>query len=418
MIAEVLSTGNEVLLGDIVDTNSSFLCRRLKEIGIAVAKISAVGDTLEDISRVLEAISTRTDICIVTGGLGPTGDDITAEACAMAAGTKLKLNKNALESMNRFFAQRGYPMTPANEKQAMLPSGAAVLENNFGTAPGFSIQVNTCLFFFMPGVPVEMKKMFSNEVKPILAKITGGVEEIQVERLMVFGLPESVVGEKLTGFEQAFPGIHLGFRARFPMIEVKLVDQLKTGQKNNAGVGSTLDLKTAKSWVAKKLGKKVISEQGLTLAQEVGRLLSERKQTLSVAESCTGGLIANLITDVSGASDYFFFSATTYANEAKVNILNVAEKTLIDHGAVHEKTAEQMAVGAKQAGQTDWAISTTGIAGPTGGTDEKPVGTVCIGLAGPFGVSARRLVLNMGDRERNKQIFAAAALEMLRRQLI
>ncbi len=414
MIAEVLSTGDEVLLGDITDTNSSFLCRKLKEVGVAVGQITAVGDDVAVISQALETIAGRADICLVTGGLGPTQDDLTARACADAAGVPLELNTHAMASMTAYFEKRGWgdKISPANEKQAWLPKGAGGLENNSGTAPGFDMKINNCRFFFMPGVPSEMRQMFAGQVKPRLLEITGDTGEIQVERLMVFGLPESVVGEKLSGFDTRFTGIALGFRARFPLIEVKLVAQV--GERFDKSQG----LKDAKDWVSEQLGRKVISYQGLTLAQETGRLLTKAGQTLSVAESCTGGLIANLITDVAGASDYFLFSAITYANEAKMNILKVSQKTLEDHGAVHEQTAIEMAKGVRRAGCSDWAVSTTGIAGPTGGTDEKPVGTVCIGVAGPDGASARRFVLDTGDRCRNKELFAATALEMLRRQLV
>ena len=409
MIAEILSTGNEVLLGDIVDTNSSYLCRRLKEIGITVAGITAVGDDVETICRRLQRIAGRADVCLVTGGLGPTQDDVTAEACAAAAGTELALDNRALASMEVFFAMRGYEITPANRKQAMLPAGADVIENNWGTAPGFGMTIKACRFFFMPGVPSEMTAMFRARIRPQLSEMTGDAGEINVQRLMVFGLGESAVGERLDGFDERFPGIHLGFRARFPLIEVKLVA--------GGDDGPEPDMAGAKDWIAVQLGSKVISHEGLTLAEETGRLLARAGQTLSVAESCTGGLIANMITDVPGASDYFLFSATTYANSAKTDILGVGAQTLIDHGAVHEETAREMAAGARRAGRSDWAVSTTGIAGPAGGTDEKPVGTVCIGVAGPDGASARRFVRNMGDRGRNKQIFAAIALEMLRREL-
>ncbi|MCG8632890.1 MAG: CinA family nicotinamide mononucleotide deamidase-related protein [Desulfobacterales bacterium] len=410
MIAEVLSTGDEVLLGDITDTNSSFLCRRLKEAGIAVGGITAVGDDVNVISHAIETIAARADICLVTGGLGPTRDDLTAEACAEASGAPLERNDVALASMTAYFEKRGWGknLSRVNEKQAWLPKGAGVLENHNGTAPGFDITIGNCRFFFMPGVPSEMRLMFTGQVKPRLLELTGETGEITVERLMVFGLPESVVGEKLEGFYTRFPEFSLGFRARFPMIEVKLVARQEDGP----------DINAAKDWVSEQLGRKVISSRGLTLAQETGRLLTEAGQTLSVAESCTGGLIASLITDVAGASEYFLFSATTYANSAKMNILKVSRKTLEDNGAVHELTAQEMAEGARKAGGSDWAVSTTGIAGPTGGTGEKPVGTVCIGVAGPDGASARRFVLDTGDRGRNKLLFAATALEMLRRQLV
>ncbi len=418
MIAHVLSTGNEVLLGDIIDTNAAFLCRRLKNSGITVAKTSAVPDDLDALVKEFETIAETADVCAVTGGLGPTSDDLTAEACARAANVDIELNASALASMETYFARRGFELTPANEKQAMLPKGADVLENFCGTAPGFAMTIKQCRFFFMPGVPREMEKMFDQAVKPQLFEMTGHAGEIEVIRLMVFGMHESKVGEVLSDFTDQFQGIHLGFRARFPMIEVKLSQIPGKDTKEKSAKDHKCDMGQAKKWVAKRLGRKVISDQGLTLAQEVGRLLSERGQTLSVAESCTGGLIANLITDVAGASDYFLFSATTYANSAKENVLKVSRQTLEDNGAVHETTAAEMAAGVKATGRSDWAVSTTGIAGPTGGTEAKPVGTVCIGVAGPAGVSAKRFVLDTGMRERNKQLFAAMALEMLRRELV
>ncbi|MCG8614876.1 MAG: competence/damage-inducible protein A [Desulfobacterales bacterium] len=410
MIAEVLSTGDEVLLGDITDTNSSFLCRRLKEAGITVTGITAVGDDVGAIGQAIKTIAGRADICLVTGGLGPTRDDVTALACAKAASVGLEENPEAFTGMEAFFKKRGFEMTAANRKQAMLPVGATVIENRNGTAPGFEMRVDRCRFFFMPGVPSEMRIMFKQGVRPRLFEMTGNPEEIRVVRLMVYGLGESAVGEKLEGFEERFNRLSLGFRAVFPMIEVKVVDHAE------AGCG-TAELDAAVAWIKDQLGRKIISDRGLTLAEEVGRLLTDKGQTLSVAESCTGGLISHLVTDVAGASSYFLLSATTYANNAKTDILGVKNQTLEDHGAVHEETAREMAEGVRRAGRSDWGISTTGIAGPTGGTDDKPVGTVCIGVAGPDGASARRFVLDIGSRERNKQLFAATALEMLRREL-
>ncbi len=405
MITEILSTGDELLLGDITDTNSRYLCRRLKAAGLRVSRITAVGDDVHGIKRALKAISGRAQICLVTGGLGPTQDDLTAQAAAQAAGTELALNSQALESMRLFFETRNYELTQINKKQARLPQTARVMENTHGTAPGFDMDIAGCRFFFMPGVPLEMKHMFTLKVLPEIVQMTGGTPDIRIERIMVFGLGESMVQEKLLAFNERFPELDLGFRARFPLIEVKILTHSKD-----------MDMGAAKEWILTRLGANVVSGQGLTLAQEIGRLLSESGQTLAVAESCTGGLISNMITDVAGASDYFLLSATTYANAAKMDVLGVAEQTLIDHGAVSEPTAREMAVGARRAGKADWAVATTGIAGPTGGTDEKPVGTVCIGVASPHGVFTRRVVRDMGERERNKQMFAALALDMLRRE--
>lgn len=420
MIAEILSTGDEVLLGDIVDTNSGYLCERLKEMGIFVQQITAVGDSVTRISHAIGKIAQRVDICLVTGGLGPTQDDLTAKACAGAAKEELVLNPRALETMVAYFEKRGFEITLDNKKQAMLPESAGVLVNRNGTAPGFTMSMGKCTFYFMPGVPSEMKSMFEEEVKPELSDIFGLTREIFIERLTIFGLPESRVGALLEGFDAKFPGMNLGFRAKFPFIEVKIVCPLEES------VGSAKDrfetikkvMDTARRWAISRLENKVISPRGRSLEQEVGRLLKEKKFTLAIAESCTGGLISNLVTDVAGSSDYFLFSAITYSNEAKMNILKVSQNTLEAHGAVHEHTALEMALGVRKAGNADWGISTTGIAGPTGGIVDKPVGTVCIGIAGPGFETAKQYTFDFGSRARNKKMFAAIALEVLRRRLM
>lgn len=414
----VFSTGNEVLFGDIVDTNSAFLCRQLKRSGVTVIKTSAVRDDMTALVSEIKSIASAADVCVMTGGLGPTSDDLTAQALAKAAGVNIKLDSPALNSMKKYFDKRQLTLTSANEKQAMLPEGARFMENRHGTAPGFSMTIGNCRFFCMPGVSKEMKQMFELNVRPQLNEITGHAGEIQVISLMVFDMPESRVEKALSGFSVQFPGIHLGFRLRFPMVEVKLSRLKGVMSHSPKDLDGAAEMTQAKQWVMERIGPKVISDQGLTLAQEVGRLLTLRGQTLSVAESCTGGLIAHLVTDVAGASDYFLFSATTYANSAKEAILNVSRNTLETKGAVDETTALEMAIGVRTAGRSDWAVSTTGIAGPSGGTDAKPVGTVCIGVAGPLGSHSQKYMLDSGDRERNKQRFAAMALEMLRRELV
>ena len=406
--AEILSTGDEVLLGDITDTNSSFLCGKLKELGIRTRRITAVGDEEAEIAETLKAIAGRADLCLVTGGLGPTRDDLTASAAARAAGVTLEMRHDALDFMKVYFKRRGFELTPENEKQALLPVTAAILENDCGTAPGFSMEMDGCTFYFMPGVPSEMKAMVAAHVVPALKARLGLERDIPIERLTVFGLGESKVGALLEGFESEFSGIRLGFRADFPVIEVKLVQSQ----------GDASDMAAAKAWAVERLENKVVSLEGRSLAAEVGHLLSQRGETLAVAESCTGGLIANWLTNVSGSSDYFLLSAVTYANEAKEGVLGVKHQTLLDNGAVHETTALEMAQGTRKQGGSDWGISTTGIAGPTGGTPDKPVGTVCIGLSGPGMDRAKRYVFRFEDRYRHKLIFAATALEVLRRELV
>jgi len=413
MIAHILSTGDEVLLGDIIDTNSGFLCQGLKEMGIEVQKIMAVGDDVESIAKVIKEISIDADICLVTGGLGPTQDDLTALACTRASGSRLELNQKALVSMTAYFAKRGFVLNQDNEKQAMLPETSRVLINHNGTAPGFYMKINHCLFFFMPGVPSEMKLMFEQEIKPVLADEFNLKDDILIERLTVFGLPESRVGSLLKEFKTKFPRMRLGFRADFPVIEVKIMLTSYDKDSNKA----VSDIGAAKQWAIDRLENKVVSEKGLSIAQELGQWLTKKKKTLAIAESCTGGLIANMVTDVAGSSDYFLFSGITYSNDAKINILGVNQQTIVECGAVHERTALEMARGARLKAGADFAISTTGIAGPGGGTKEKPVGMVCIGLAGSSVSMARTYTFSFGDRLRNKKMFAMMALELLRRHL-
>lgn len=444
MRAEILSTGDEVLLGDLVDTNSGFLCDRLKQMGIVVSQITAIGDDVDAVTETMLRISLRARLCLVTGGLGPTRDDITARACARAANKPLVLNQQARASMQAYFDRRGFALTPDNEKQAWLPASADVLVNHHGTAPGFCFLLHQCWFYCMPGVPSEMKQMMETRVVPHIVKTFALKTSLHIRRLTVFGLHESKVGALLDGFDDRFPGIRLGFRASFPTIEVKLVydaaragnidgksmiksmvtddASMDTGSRNPDTINTPIKepqayITGAGQWVEDQLKNKVVSFTGLSLEAEVGRLLTRRGQTLSVAESCTGGLISHLITEVPGSSDYFLLSAVTYANTAKIKILNVNPKTLETHGAVHETTALEMASGARQISGSDWAVSTTGIAGPGGGPTQKTVGTVCIGLAGPGVAISQTYTFRFDDRSKNKKMFAAMALETLRRHL-
>ncbi len=413
MIVQILSTGDEVLLGDIVDTNSTYLCRAMKDMGLRVERITAVGDDVEKITHVLKDVSFYADICLVSGGLGPTSDDVTALACSWAAGVELQLDQKALTAMKSYYMKKGYEWTGDNEKQAMLPIGSQMMTNHNGTAPGFYIQLNQCLFFFMPGVPAEMKLMLEKEVRPVLAKKFGRNQALLMERLTVFGLPESRAGALLKGFHENFPGMRLGFRVDFPLIEVK-ISLSNTFREKEASAGES---QRAKNWVMDRLENKVVSEKGLSIAEEVGQLLAAQHKTLAIAESCTGGLISSMITDVAGSSGYFLFSGITYSNDGKINILNVHKKTILDHGAVHEETAREMAEGARLKAGADLGISTTGIAGPGGGTAEKPVGMVCIGLAADGVSMAKTYRFSLDDRAMNKKMFAMTALELLRRYL-
>ena len=415
MRAEILSTGDEVLWGDIDDSNASWLSRKLREYGVDVSRISCVGDDITAIGTIMDEISSRCDLVMVTGGLGPTSDDLSAQAAAVATGDELLLNSAAFESMTAYFTRKGWEMTKGNEKQAMLPSKATMMENTCGTAPGFFLDHGTARFYFMPGVPREMKTMFRRHVLPELDARQPVRHTAVLCRLTVFGLPESKTGRQLKAFHQAFPGMRLGFRASFPFIQVKFGSDPFAGA---AGRVTPEKMAAAKAWVLERLGRFVISTEGLSMEATVGELLRQRGQTLAVAESCTGGLIASQLTDVSGSSDYFLLSAVTYANEAKMSVLGVKKETLALHGAVHEQTALEMALGVREKAGADWGISTSGIAGPGGGSDTRPVGMVCIGVAGPDAARAFTYTFSYGDRGMNKKMFAAMALERLRRELV
>ena len=413
MKAEILATGDEIRSGALVDSNSAHIARELEETGVEVVRHSSVGDDPQSIVSILQEIACRADIAVVTGGLGPTDDDLTAAAAARAAGVELVLDPRALDLVEAFFKARQRPLTPANKKQALLPAGAICLMNPVGTAPGFQLKLNHCEIFFLPGVPFEMRQMLTTEVLPRLIQLQGQTRSFRlVKNLSTFGLTESATAEHLEGFKERFPHIKLGFRAKFPEIHVKLYgsgpeeDELRS------------QLAMAEDWVTQQLGDRIFSNTGEPLEQAVGNLLRSRNETLAVAESCTGGLIADLITEVPGSSDYFKLSAVTYANSAKIRILGVSSGTLDIHGAVSEETAGEMAQGVQRISGASYGLATSGIAGPGGGTDGKPVGTVCIGLATFDSVNTRRYHFTFDNRRLNKRIFAAAALELLRRKLL
>lgn len=412
MIAEILSTGDEIRSGALIDSNSAHIARKLEEIGIEVVRHNCVGDQLDLLVGILREIGNRCDIAVVTGGLGPTRDDLSAQAASDAADAALEFSDAAMASVKAFFKGRKYTMSRSNEKQAMLPRGAECLQNPVGTAPGFGIKIGRCIFYFLPGVPFEMRKMLRDQVMPRIEQLQGSKSTSRVRTISTFGLPESAVGEKIDDLNGMFSEIKVGLRASFPEIQIKLY-----GRSADAAL---LDrqLGRAEKFILDKIGEKVFSVDGEAMETVVGRILRKKGASLAVAESCTGGLIANQLTEVPGSSDYFLFSGVTYANEAKVQVLGVSADTLKNSGAVDEQTALEMAVGARKIAGATYGLSTTGIAGPGGGTPEKPVGTVCIGLAGPRGATARRHHFPFGRRRMNKRIFAMTALDQLRRALL
>ncbi|MBF0233890.1 MAG: CinA family nicotinamide mononucleotide deamidase-related protein, partial [Desulfamplus sp.] len=292
--AEIFSTGDEVLWGDIDDTNASWLARKLRESGIEITRITCTGDRLEDIAGIIQEISARADIALVTGGLGPTSDDLSAEAAALATGDTIVLNQKALTSMQSYFNKRELKMSDDNKKQAMLPSKAGVMENFFGTAPGFHISCNRATIFFMPGVPREMKPMYEKSVLPRIKDLFAANTAINssslISRFKIFGLPESKVGSRLKGFNDHFPQLKLGFRSTIPIIEVKF------STISQDIIESQKQMEQASQWISSRLDGYIFSNTGLSMEQELGRVLASRKKTIAVAESCTGGLIGSMLT--------------------------------------------------------------------------------------------------------------------------
>lgn len=412
MKAEILATGDEIRSGALVDSNSAHIARKLEEAGIEVVRHSSVGDDLDAIVSILQEIAVRADIAVVTGGLGPTADDLTLSAAAAAAGVGVDQDPRALGSVEAFFKAHKRPVSKANMKQALLPIGANCIINPVGSAPGFHLKIKHCEIFFLPGVPFEMKAMLSGEVLPRLIQLMGRDSHVRlVQTLSTFGLTESATADQLKGFKKRFPSLKLGFRANFPEIQVKLYG---SGPQESE---LRRQMARAEDWVTQRLGNRIFSTSGESLEGAVGKLLRARHATLAVAESCTGGLIADLLTEVPGSSDYFLLSAVTYANAAKMKVLGVAADTLQRHGAVSEAVAREMAQGVQRVSAATYGLATSGIAGPGGGTDAKPVGTVCIALATADSVSGRRYHFAFGNRHLNKKMFAAVALNMLRRVL-
>ncbi|MDY6791234.1 MAG: competence/damage-inducible protein A [Thermodesulfobacteriota bacterium] len=413
MKAEILATGDEIRSGALIDSNSAHISQKLEEKGIAVIRHSCVGDDPHILTAILREIGSRTDICIVTGGLGPTSDDLTSEVAAKAAGVNLVINQEALNSVENFFKIRKRLFTSSNKKQAMLPKGSDCLFNPIGSAPGFSLKINKCLFFFLPGVPPEMRKMLLDKVLPRIEKLQGKIRTYCRNRMIpTFGLTEAAVNEKLSDFPNLFKQLKLGLRANFPVIQVKLYG---TGKDEN-DLNELLDKAT--DWISHKFGQRIVSINGKSMERVVADLLVEKKATVAIAESCTGGLISHLVTNVSGSSDFFLFSGVTYSNNAKIKVLGVSPSTLEKNGAVHEETAKEMAKGARRISNATYGLSTTGIAGPDGGTESKPVGTVCIGVATPDTVYAHRFHFSSFNRPMNKKIFAMTALDLLRKELL
>jgi len=406
MTCAVLSIGTELTRGELANSNGAWLAAELTAIGFEVTEHVVVDDDRGRIVEALRRLAQRARVVVSTGGLGPTTDDVTTEAVAAAVGAALARDAASLDHIRRRVEKAGRTMTPSNAKQADFPEGADILPNPIGTAPGFGVRIGECVAFFMPGVPREMKRMFEEQVAPRVRALASN--NLFQSRLRTFGLPESAVGEKLAGVEQAFPGTTIGYRAHFPEIEVKVLAKA-------ASHASARDLcERATAEVRARLGSYAYGEADDTFAGVVGRALRARGWTLAIAESCTGGLVGHMLTREPGASDFLLLDAVTYANSAKSQILGVDEETIRWHGAVSPEVAGAMAEGARRVSGADVALSLTGIAGPSGGSDAKPVGTVYVALARADGATEVVHRVFAGDRAQIQLLASYAGLRMLR----
>ena len=419
MTCAVLSIGTELTRGELVNSNAAWLAAALTDLGFDVVEHSAVDDNRERIIAALERLSKFADVIVCTGGLGPTTDDLTTVAVASALGVGVVRDEGSLDHIRRRFERLGRTMSGSNEKQADFPSGSTVLPNPIGTAAGFEIRLQRARAYFMPGVPHEMKRMFDEQVVPRIRDIAPN-DSHQI-RFRTFGSPESVVGEKLAGVEDAFPGVTIGYRAHFPEIEVKVLARLPGPGSRRPGDVRPADpqaivrdlAERAAAEVRTRLGDIVYGDGDDTFAGVVGRALRTRGWTLAIAESCTGGLVAHMITKEPGASDYLLLDAVTYANSAKQAVLGVDEDVLRGHGAVSPECAGGMAEGARRVSGSDVALSITGVAGPGGGTDAKPVGLVYLAVATAKGTEVKECRFN-GDRSWIQTLAAYVGLQMLR----
>lgn len=407
--ASILSIGNEVLSGRTVDTNASHIARQLGMVGIPVVSTYTVADELDAITRALDRAVGEADVIVTTGGLGPTDDDLTRQAFADFLRVDLVLREDLLEQLRRFFRRRGVDMAEKNAIQAHVPSGTAAIENEMGTAPGIRAECHGKVFFALPGVPREMHHMLEQSVLPELRRYGHG-QAIVVRRLRCFGAGESTIAGMLGGAMA---------RGRNPLVNCTAhagIVTLEIVATSTAREEAEMLAASEESSLRETLGRLVYGVADQTLAGVVGPRLAEQHKTLAVAESCTGGLLAKLITDIPGSSRYFACGWVTYGNEAKNRELGVPMAVIEADGAVSEPVAAAMAQGARSNAGVDLAVGITGIAGPDGGSEQKPVGLVYISVCGHDGTDTSRNIFSH-DRSSVRLRAAQTALNMLRLRL-
>lgn len=420
---ETICTGDELLTGLTSDTNSRFFQEALlNRTGLTVRRGVVVGDDRADIIEALHQAAERADVVLVSGGLGPTTDDLTAECAAAAAGVPLVLSAEAMQHIEARFKARGIALSENNRRQAMVPQGADVVLNAEGSAPMFSLSLRSgergrgegrdqhCTFFFVPGVPREYRHLVSEHVVPRIAALKQGTETRKLALLKTVGLPESHLDERVRPLAAKYPQVLFGFRTHPPENHLKLLASGANEQETSA----LLEKVVAEARVL--LGATCFARDAETMPGVVLAKLVEKKQFLALAESCTGGMMAEQLTAEAGASKAFYGCACTYVDDAKAKWAHVPEGLIAQFGPVSSEAAEAMAKGVRSSTGAHWAVSTTGWAGPTGGDAENPVGTVYIGIAGPDGVKVEKHRFH-GDRERVRSFASAIAFDLLRKRL-
>jgi nicotinamide-nucleotide amidase len=411
MKAEIISIGDELLLGQVIDTNSAWIGQELNKIGIHVHYKSSVSDSKYSILEALTESETRSNIVVITGGLGPTKDDITKTTLCDFFGTSLVLNEDVLKWVQSIFKNRNLPMLDSNNQQAMVPENCEVLWNRNGTAPGMWLQKNNTVYISLPGVPFEMKCIFEEEVIPKLFS-TFSFPSILHRTLQTIGIGESFLAKKISTFEDKLPShIKLAYLPSVGMVRLRL----SAYGENQKLLQAELDLLVNNLY--ELISDYIYGEGNDTIEEVIGHLLKEKNQSVATAESCTGGYLSHMITSVPGSSEYYLGSIISYSNKIKTSELFVSDDLLKEHGAVSEACVLQMATAIKEKFGSTYGIATSGIAGPGGGSIEKPVGTVWVAISGPKGTKAS--VYSMGDnRGRTVHRTALVALDLLRKELL
>ena len=416
MQVEIITIGDEILIGQIVDTNSAFIGQLLNLNGMSVKQITSVSDNKEHIIKALDEAKIRADVILVTGGLGPTKDDITKKTLAEYFNCKMRFDEQAYQDVVHLFSLYGKEVTPINRLQAEVPEKCEVIRNKNGTAPAMWFELDSKIIVSMPGVPYEMKTIMQEEIVPRLKSIFK-LPSIYHKTILTQGLGESFLAELISDWEDSLSSLNIKL-AYLPSPGIVRL-RLSTKGDNQKDLIANVESKIAE---LQKIipeyiyGYEIYGEERETLEHIVGKLLKEKKKTVSTAESCTGGYISHLITKVAGSSEYYMGSVISYSYEIKENELGVSKETLNTQGAVSQAVVEQMAKAVREKYKTDFSISASGIAGPSGGTDEKPVGTVWIAVATPTKIISEKFLFG-NNRERNIQKTANAALNMLRKEI-